>query len=512
MICNHCGNQLPEGTRFCVFCGNAQESQPVAAPAPVEETPVVPVEETPVVPVEETPVAPVEEPQASLAEDSFLNAVAVEEATYETPFAAPELNPARTSAPKKKSKVGAIIAIILVVVLLAGAAVGVYLWLNQKQKTAAYEDAIAMLEAGDVNGALSAFEDLGDYEDSAEMVENLEKYQQAMKKLEAHEYEEALAIFKKLGKFHDSKTYVESGVDYHEANYLMTCAESEGSVELYYDAAEMFEELGDYQDAVKLRSSCLLQAGLKELALGDEQAAIDLLEDGALSEEDAAALKTAIESASADAAMLVSMEYALQLWLDAEENYTRGDELEKAYEAMASYEDMFFLDSRLEALYGDFMASLETQMEAMDSDEEVGDWVKMYEGMAEMYKVCETLYDEYGFLKGSDLESSFIGGYEIVSQYATIEKSLTKQLVGVNAPEDEENGYYAITYTNDTGIDFTLSIVIDFYMDDEHLETGDELQIEVPAGAAVQIPLLPKTLDKLSGFNGWVPDWLFEIK
>ena len=47
---------------------------------------------------------------------------------------------------------------------------------------------------------------------------------------------------------------------------------------------------------------------------------------------------------------------------------------------------------------------------------------------------------------------------------------------------------------------------------EKYLETGDELQIEVPAGAAVQIPLLPKTLDKLSGFNGWVPDWLFEIK
>ena len=72
MFCTNCGNQLPDGTRFCIFCGTAQESIPVAAPAPVAEAPAAP----------QPPV------QTSLAEDSFLNVVTVEEASYETPFIA----------------------------------------------------------------------------------------------------------------------------------------------------------------------------------------------------------------------------------------------------------------------------------------------------------------------------------------------------------------------------------------------------------------------------------------
>ena len=492
MICTHCGNQLPDGTRFCVFCGTAQESQPVAAPAPVEETPVVPAEETPV--------------QSSLAEDSFINAVAVEETTYETPFAAPEFTPSRTPAPKKK-KTGVIIAIVLILVLLAGAAVGVYFWLDY-QKTTAYEDATAMLEAGDISGALSAFEDLGDYEDSAKMVKNLKKYQQAVKKMEAHEYDEAKALFEALGKFHDSKIYVESGVDYHQATYLMDSAQNDKSIDLYCSAAEIFEALGEYEDSAKLASTCWYEAGMLELENGNNDAALDLVEN--CNDEDAAALQAAIESASADAAMLVSLENALVIWLDSDEKYTREEKLQKAYECLEAYEDAFFLDSRLEELYGDIMDSLETQMEAMDSEDEVEDWVMMYEGMAEMYKVCDTLYEEYGFLKNTQWEEVFIGNSETIAQYALIEKSLVEQLNGITAPYDEEKDYFYAPYTNDTGIDFTLTVYIEFYKGGEHMENGDELVIEVPAGAEVQIPLIPKTV-KIEELDGWTAVWSTEL-
>ena len=515
MFCTHCGNQLPDGTRFCVFCGTAQES----APAPVEEAPAAPVSEAVQPPVAE-----------SLAEDSFINAVAVEEATYETPFiATPEFTPpVRTPAPKKK-KTGLIIAIILVLVLLAGAAVGMYFWLDYKNTTA-YEDATAMLEAGDINGALTAFEDLGDYEDSAKMVKNLKKYQQALKKLDAHEYDEAREIFENLGKFHDSKTYVQSGVDYHKANYLMACAEKSDesalalipngdsiaanedfrgiSIELYYAAAELFTSLGDYQASADLASECWLAGGVLELDRGHNEAAIDLLDK--LNSDDAAALQTAIENHSADASLLQDLEFALRIWLDEDDASTIEEESQKALEHLKIYEDLFFLDPRLEELYGAFMDALEVQLDAIDSGDDVEDWVEMYQGMADLYKVCETLHKEYDFLKGSQLEDQFIGVYETVAKYPTIEKSLEEQLSSVSAPWDDEKGYYYAPYTNDTPYDFVLTVSVDFYRGDEYLETGKDVEINVPAGESIQIPLIPLTL-KDGEFDGWVATWWFDI-
>lgn len=517
MFCTHCGNQLPEGTRFCVFCGTAQESQPaaepVAAPAPVVEAEVQPLV------------------QSSLAEDSFINAVAVEEATYETPFiATPDYTPpARTPAPKKK-KTGLIIAIVLVLVLLAGAAVGVYFWMDYRNATA-YEEATAMLEAGDISGALTAFEDLGDYEDSAKIAKNLKKYQQALKKLDAHEYDEAREIFDGLGKFHDSKTYVESGVDYHKAAYLMTCADKADPAglallplgeayadsgdeavyanEMYFAAAEIFDSLGDYQDSADLASKCRLGMAKIELEWGNQEKVMELQKQ--MNDEDAAQAQTMLEERSADATLIEDLQYAMQIWLDEDDTATLEEETRKAYEHLKFYEDLFFLDPRLEELYGEVMDALETQMDAIESGEDVADWVDLYQGMADLYKVCDALYDEYGFLEGTEWEEHFVGVYDTVAKYPVIEKSLEDQLSSVSAPWDDEKGYYYAPYTNDTGYDFELTVSVEFYKGETYLETGKDLEISVPAGETIQIPLIPATL-KDGEFDGWVATWWFEVE
>ena len=516
MFCTHCGNQLPDGTRFCVFCGTAQQSAPAAEPvaAPVEEAPAVPVE---------TEVRP------SLAEDSFINAVAVEEATYETPFiATPDYTPpARTPAPKKK-KTGVIIAIVLVLVLLAGAAVGVYFWLDHKNTTA-YEDATAMLEAGDINGALTAFEDLGEYEDSAKMVKNLKKYQQALKKLDAHEYDEARAIFEDLGKFHDSKTYVESGVEYHKATYLMTCAkkcdpagldllpmgesiaESDDEAvyanEMYFAAAEIFDSLGDYQDSADLASESRLGMAQIELDWGNPEEAMELQKQ--MNDEDAAKLQALLEERAADSTLMEDLQTGLQIWLDEDDSYTLEEETRKAYEHLKIYEDLFFLDPNLEKLYHQLMDALETQLDAVKSGEGVDDWVKLYQGMAELYAVCDQLYEEYGFLKGTELEDVLIGVADTAAKYPIIETSLENQLSSVTAPWDEKNEYYYAPYTNDTDFDFTLYVVIEFYQGDTLIETGEKLTIDVKAGQTIQIPLIPQKMD-VDEFDGWVAAWEFK--
>lgn len=519
MFCTNCGNQLPEGTRFCTFCGTALEAAPVAAP--VEETPV-PVAEPEVQTPEQTP----------LAEDSIINAVAVEEATYDTPFiATPDFTPPeRTPAPKKK-KTGLIIAIVLVVVLLAGAAAGIYFWLDHKNTTA-YEAATAMLQAGDISGALTAFEELGEYEDSAKMVKKLQKYQQAQKHLQEHAYDEALELFDELGKFHDSKTYVESGVDYHKATYLMACAEKGDpaglallylgdtyaengdeavySNEMYYAAAEIFDSLGDYLDSADLASAC--RFGMAEIELeawSNYEAALELQKQ--LNETDAEKLQQLLEERSADSTILTDLEIALRIWLDEDEVSNTEEESRKAYEHLRLYEDLFFLDTELQAYYQNFMASLEKQLDAIESSDDVKDWVAFYQGMADMYKICEELHEKYGFLEGSKWKDNFIGVYETVAKYPVIEKSLEDQLSSVAAPWDEDNKYYYAPYTNDTGFDFVLTVSVAFYQGNTYLETGKDVEITIPAGETIQIPLIPLTL-KDGEFDGWVATWWFDVE
>lgn len=517
MFCTHCGKQLPDGTRFCVFCGTAQQAAPAAEPV------TAPVAEPAANPEVQTPVA------ESLAEDSFINAVAVEEATYDTPFIATAdyTPPKRSPAPKKK-KTGVIIAVILVLVLLAGAAAGVYFWLDHRNSTA-YADATAMLEAGDINGALTAFEDLGDYEDSAKMVKNLKKYQQGLKKLDAHEYDEAREIFEGLGRFHDSKTYVASGVDYHMANYLMDCAKKRDPAglsllplgdsyaesgdetiyanEQYFAAAEIFDTLGDYQDSAKLASACRFGMAEIELNWGNVEDALRLQE--LMNDEDAAELQAMLEERSADATVLEDMKTALKIYLDDAEQYTLEEELRKACEHMQVYGELFFLDPELEKLYGEFMDALNTQLDAIKSGDEVDNYVKRFEGIADLCLVCDKLYEKYGFLKGTDLEGEFIGSYETCSKYPIIEASLEEQLTGT-APWSDE-GYYYSSYTNDTGIDFKVTITIKFYKGNTYLETGKPMDYTVAAGETIQVPLIPVTL-KDGEFDGWVAHWIFTLK
>ena len=512
MFCTNCGNQLPEGTRFCIHCGTAQENVPVVDPAPVVEAPEAP----------QSPVHP------SLSEDSFINAVAVEEATYETPFiATPDYTPpVRTSAPKKK-KTGLIIAIVLVLVL-ALAVGGVFFVLNH-MKSKAYDDATAMMEAGDITGALTAFEDLGDYEDSAKMVKNLKKYQKAMNLLDAHKYDEALEIFEDLGKFHDSKTYVESGVDYHKAKYLMNCAEKVDpaglaltpygdaavesgddrliSYDLYLSAAQLFADLGDYQDSADLASTCWYEAALIDLDRGNLDSAMDLQQH--LNDADAENLQQAITGSSADATLLEDLESALVIWLDDEDACELIEELEKACSHMASYEDQYFLDPQMEELYHNFMDALEKQLDALDSSGEVDDWVDYYQGMAELYAICDQLNDQYGFLDDSKWKDEFIGLSDLAAKYPVIEASLEDQMSGVTAPWDEDNDYFYVPYTNDTDHEFTLAISIDFYNGNTYKETGKEMTYTIKPGETIRIPLIPQELD-ISEFDGWKASWTFD--
>lgn len=230
MICPNCGVPLQDGTQFCSYCGFRQD-------AVTEE----------------------------------------------------KIPEAKATSPKKK-KTGVIIAVVLILVLVVAAAVaGVLLW-QEHEKSVAYDDATELLDEGKIDKALSAFKDLGDYKDAPKMVQNLKDYQKALKLLDKHRYDDALKLFEGLGDFQDCESYADFGVDYHKANYILECAETGDAdglawtshhdahydnedrmcCDLYLAAAEIFEDLGDYQDSEDLEEECREAAEELENELANE--------------------------------------------------------------------------------------------------------------------------------------------------------------------------------------------------------------------------------------------------
>ena len=95
----------------------------------------------------------------------------------------------------KKTSVVLLVVILTVALLFTGC--------GEKGK---YDDAMSLYESGDYAGAAAKFESLGDYEDSASMLQVC-NYENAKALLESGSYEDALAIFTELGDYEDSANY-----------------------------------------------------------------------------------------------------------------------------------------------------------------------------------------------------------------------------------------------------------------------------------------------------------------
>lgn len=120
-------------------------------------------------------------------------------------------------------------------------------------KADAYESAVALMEAGNYEEAVAAFTELGDYEDSAQKLEECENilaYAEAVALFEAEQYEDALAIFTTLGNYQDSlekKLECENALAYQAALELI----ASGNYENAYTA---LVDLGEYKDVPELLS------------------------------------------------------------------------------------------------------------------------------------------------------------------------------------------------------------------------------------------------------------------
>lgn len=115
------------------------------------------------------------------------------------------------------------------------------------ENATAYRKASSLLQDGSYDQAIAAFEALGDYKDSSEMI--LEsKYQKAESFAENQQHKEAIELWTQLGDYADSQQRIDS-VNYQDALDLM----EQGK---YVSAAQIFEKLGDYKDSADLSKKC----------------------------------------------------------------------------------------------------------------------------------------------------------------------------------------------------------------------------------------------------------------
>ena len=150
----------------------------------------------------------------------------------------------KTRKTVKKATIGVtlIAAIVIVMFILTR-----WVIIPAVENATAYRKASSLLQDGSYDQAIAAFEALGDYKDSSEMI--LEsKYQKAESFAENQQHKEAIELWTQLGDYADSQQRIDS-VNYQDALDLM----EQGK---YVSAAQIFEKLGDYKDSADLSKKC----------------------------------------------------------------------------------------------------------------------------------------------------------------------------------------------------------------------------------------------------------------
>ena len=121
-----------------------------------------------------------------------------------------------------------------------------------------YSKAEKLLASGDYDGAIAAFEALGDYKDSADL-RNESVYGKATALLASGDYDGAITAFEALGDYKDSADLGNESV-YEKATALLASGDYDGAI-------AAFEALGDYKDSSAMRVE---SANAKEYAQAEK--------------------------------------------------------------------------------------------------------------------------------------------------------------------------------------------------------------------------------------------------
>ena len=154
-------------------------------------------------------------------------------------------------------------------------------------------------------------------------------YEEAQAMLENGELDRAEEVFRSLGDYEDSARYLEWELPYHRALLLQEMADYaplEDASRLYEQAAEAFEALGDYEDCAELAQRCREELEKQQLTLlrADYADASALLESGFVAEARQAFLLLGDFEDSADRAREAVYSRAHALYLFAKDHDLRG--------------------------------------------------------------------------------------------------------------------------------------------------------------------------------------------
>lgn len=111
---------------------------------------------------------------------------------------------------------------------------------EQARLEAAYQDAVALRENKEYDEAISAFTKLGNYRDSTIQISET-KYQKALDLKKSEEYDEALAIFNEISDYSDSDEQIKE-IEFTQAQNFF-------DDEKYEEASYLFLKLNDYKNA-----------------------------------------------------------------------------------------------------------------------------------------------------------------------------------------------------------------------------------------------------------------------
>ena len=132
------------------------------------------------------------------------------------------------------------VTILVSVLLITALLLTFFVFIPQHKLRTSYEEAVKLLEDGEYSKAVKAFEEIADYNDSAEKILEA-KYKQAKELLEDKYYSKAIDLFEELGTYEDSADLVK------KAKYSY-------AGELYKDkkyerAENLYSELDDYRNS-----------------------------------------------------------------------------------------------------------------------------------------------------------------------------------------------------------------------------------------------------------------------
>jgi serine/threonine protein kinase len=116
-------------------------------------------------------------------------------------------------------------------------------------KEQAYINAGLLMESGDFDGAVTAFEALGDYSDAPTMILEAQ-YRKATTLMNGGDFDNAKILYESLGEYKDSKAQVLE-VQYRQAAFLT--ADNQ-----FNEAKAIYDSLGDYKDSKGLAISALI--------------------------------------------------------------------------------------------------------------------------------------------------------------------------------------------------------------------------------------------------------------